>query len=89
MNCANCERYLIDVIGIQIINNIVSFSKREVVVNLINNNNIGNCNNSSNINNNNSDNKNISFFNNYDSCSSLDQYPLPQSFKRTSPLVYT
>ena len=76
VNCANCEsrrdkihceRFLIDAIGIQIINNIISFSKREVVVNLVNNNNIGNCNNSSNINNNNSDNKNISFYNNHDS----------------------
>jgi len=49
-NCVNrrdkihCERYLIDAIGIQIVNNVISFMKREVITNFINFNN-SNCNN--------------------------------------------
>ena len=61
VNCANCvnrrdkihcERYLIDAIGIQIVNNIISFMKREVITSNIintfncNNGNFNNCNNS-------------------------------------------
>jgi hypothetical protein len=79
VNCSNCEsrrdkihceRYLINAIGIQIINNIISLSKREVIANLINNNiNIDTNNSISNENDNdyNTNSKNNSHISNYES----------------------
>ena len=79
VNCANCEsrrdkihceRYLISAIGIQIINNIISLSKREVAANLINNNiNIDTNNSISNENDDdyNTNSKNKSHISNYES----------------------